>query len=325
MKPPICKDNSKCSKTDCQGRPDSICKSCGFLICPKCISDHSEKCPSQRFIPVKYSSKEENLMAHCHTHDCYCNLFCLDCQTPICMYCKEWTHNRDHSTVSIVDYGKKFEEPLRNCINDAQNAKTTHNRIKKDIAGSHKNDIADILNHLEVAKNKVLAKLLYIFENAENQVKKQFAESCKEFQKVNNDILYKYRNIARSADMLANGSNIEKIIKTRTLIDALNDIPNVDETEIHQNKFRVEINSKLKDELLDECLTKIVADGIGTVQVSFKTDCWMYRPITSNFEDIIRSSEFHELSDPEKCKTYLNKNFICKGKFQNVNLSLNYI
>lgn len=282
-------------------------------MCQSCSFDHSNNCQSNRLIPVKYSYKEGSLMAYCVDHDCFCHFCCCNCDAPICMYCKEWSHSRDHSVVSVMEYGKKFEGPLKNCIEDAKKGETFHNNVRRDIdTNSSVNGKSQVLNHLTITKNRVLAKFLYIFDSVEKQIKEEFTGICKDLQNINGKVLQDYESIVKDAESLMISSNIEKIVRTRSLINKLSEIPHVDDSI--QSGFRVDINSPLKDDQLDEMLSKVVAESVGMVQIFLKTDDPGYKAITPSVEHILQSSQLKELGDPEKSKEYLNKAGISSTK-----------
>lgn len=269
-------------------------------MCNECIQSHESQCKSSNLIPVKYSHRQNQLFPFCAEHDCYCIFYCNTCFAPVCVYCKEWTHDNEHNVIDIIGYGEKFNEPLNNCHETASQRRDYHKKVKTDMDSSVGIEMENLANHLAEVKFSILSKLLYTFDYVEKQMKEDFKNVYEDLQSANDKDLKEYQTILERIDGISTSSSFVKMIRTTVITDTLNSM-----SESIDDGFTVSLNSSLTNEMLEKSLSKLIMDGIGSVRISFRN-----KSISPKLEEVFNSSGFASLNDVDKRKEYCEKSGI---------------
>ena len=166
--------------TDSGGKAEAFCHQCAEFLCKECVEPHKVmklfashgvdsledlKQGRAREIAVKEPPTKK-----CHIHEEPLNIYCFDCDTPICHHCTTKVH-RDHNLKFATSDSKKnlleklghLKEVAANLSSAIENIQTTKQEVeaKEDLVASTIHTSFDELHQiLDEEENKLFLKAL---------------------------------------------------------------------------------------------------------------------------------------------------------------------
>ncbi|XP_061176971.1 E3 ubiquitin-protein ligase TRIM9-like [Saccostrea echinata] len=180
-----------CSKK----KAELFCNNCNVNLCKVCVGQHILSLPSQRHDVIRYSLKyNETPQPLCRFHpDQKCDLFCQQCDIPVCTDCiaaKKHVHHEMRKTTSV--YKEKKDIISRETHFLEEKICPRYKRIIEEIEESIldfpksnanlKLDISKHSQELHRIVDRVINKLLSDVDIMENQDLKKMKKNLSEFQ-----------------------------------------------------------------------------------------------------------------------------------------------
>ena len=244
---------------------------CSVLLCKKeCLIEHyiGFGCTGDKIVPVKHSRRDEGVIPFCEDHKCFSKLYCVNCLTYICVYCKNRACNKlpQHNCVGLSDFSSNFDNPYKEFQNKAEQVKGSCQKTKGQINLALNEKVPELKTYINNFKYKLLTTTWLTLNKVEDELCNKFAESCEEYKKENNQALNKAKKvISGSKKNSQNSRGFAKILNYQNLKTLTEDLDN--DTE---NNFSVEFETPGVS--FEEDLFKLIDTFVGKVTLSLNTN-----------------------------------------------------
>ena len=171
----------KCEEcTDSGDKAEAFCHQCAEFICKECMETHNTMTVFASHEVVSFDdlkqgrakeiAMKEHSIKKCHVHEEPLNVYCFDCDTPICRHCSTKVH-RDHNLEFATPDSKKnlleklgpLKQVAANLSSAIENIQTTKQEVeaKEDLVASTIHTSFDELHQfLDKHENKLFLEAL---------------------------------------------------------------------------------------------------------------------------------------------------------------------
>ena len=206
--------NYKINCLKCKKEIDNLnynfCLKCINYYCDKCIIFHNYNNPFHKII------KANDNLNICTKHNQSFYAYCLDCPTPLCLYCSEkhLKHNIFNYFEQIIN--KEEIEKYKNLIEKSKQKLIEYNIISKEIINQLKEQVESIVKGLDIFSKMneyeldIIKSILNMYEESHNK------------SLLNYEIIQNVKNILQFNDFFGNFSVITGTIPLNEKIKNIN-------------------------------------------------------------------------------------------------------
>ena len=202
------------------------CNVCQVSLCWSCMTTHmTEKTKRHQIVQFNYRDKGPEL-PECSSHERkHCEMYCNDCDKPICVFCVTTEHKK-HDFTHIEDNLKKIKQQI---ITDTQELEDTiipyHQNLHPDLCPTAFDDVISAIQEQEDAVCKAVRDIGSRLKDKVLTQKKEYVEKNEEFQSLLARNKTELQTVVQSNKDILESNSASRILSYRSKNDEYRDGP----------------------------------------------------------------------------------------------------